>query len=118
MKVTFTYSDVHLERLQFFQSLFDQFAVAWTNPNSSQTAALAGGAPFFLSTCSFEAPDRKQLLAYLDHLGSRLVFLIDWNRARKQLRGFLNGEPRLRLLRWAAETNIGHRGFLELGGPS
>jgi len=116
MNVTLTYSDVHLERLQFFRSLFDQFAVTWTNPNSSQTATLADGAPFFLTTSSFDATDRTQLLAYLDHLGSRLVFLIDWNRARKQLRGFLNGEQRLRLLRWAADANIGHRGFLELGG--
>ncbi len=116
MKVTLTYSDVHLERLQFFRSLFAQFAVTWTNPNSNQTATLAGGEPFFLSTCSFDAKDSAQLLSYLDHLGSRLVFLIDWNRARKQLRGFLKGEQRLRLLCWAAEANIGHRGFLELGG--
>ncbi len=116
MKVTLTYSDVHMERLQFFRSLFDQFAVAWTVPNSSQNPALAGGAVFYLSICSFDAKDSSQLLAFLDHLGSRLVFLIDWNRARKQLRGFLNGEQRLRLLRWAADSNIGHRGFLELGG--
>lgn len=115
-KVSLTYSDVHLERLQFFSSLLDSFPVTWTNPNSSQSATLAGGAPFFLSTGSFEAKDHQQLLAYLDHLGSRLVFLIDWNRARKQLRGFLNGAQRLRLLRWAADADIGHRGFLELGG--
>ena len=44
------------------------------------------------------------------------MFLIDWNHARKQLRGFLRGPDRLALLRWAAETEIGHRGFLELGG--
>ena len=34
----------------------------------------------------------------LEFLGSRLVFLIDWNRARKQLRGFLRGPDRLALL--------------------
>ena len=114
--VSLTYSDVHLERLQFFRASFDKFPVAWTDPNSNQVATLAGGAPFFLSTGVFEARDPKQLLAYLDHLGSRLVFLIDWNRARKQLRGFLTGEQRLRLLRWAADCDLGHRGFLELGG--
>ena len=115
-RVSLTYSDVHVERLQFFRALFDRFAVAWTDPNSNQVAALAGGEPFFLSTGVFEAKDLKQLLAYLDYLGSRLVFLIDWNRARKQLRGLLTGEQRLRLLRWAADSNTGHRGFLELGG--
>jgi hypothetical protein len=80
--VTLTYSDVHLERLQFFCALFARFAVTWSNPNSSHSAALADDAPFFLTTGAFEAKDHKQLLVYLDYLGSRLVFLIDWNRAR------------------------------------
>lgn len=115
-RVSLTYSDVHVERLQFLRALLDRFAVAWTDPNSNRVAGLAGGAPFFLSTGVFEAKDLKQLLAYLDYLGSRLVFLIDWNRARKQLRGFLTGEQRLQLLRWAADSETGHRGFLELGG--
>jgi uncharacterized protein Yka (UPF0111/DUF47 family) len=114
--VSLTYSDVHLQRLQFFTGLFDGFAVSWTNPNSNQLPTLAGGEPFFLSTATFEAIDRANLLAYLEHLASRLVFLIDWNHARKQLRGFLDREQRLRLLRWAADANIGHRGFLQLGG--
>jgi hypothetical protein len=112
--VSLTYSDVHLRRLQFFRALFDRFAVVWTDPNSSQIATLAGGAPFFMSTGTLNTTDDKQLLAYLNYLGSRLVFLIDWNRARKQLRGFLKAEQRLRLLRWAADLDIGHRGFLEL----
>jgi uncharacterized protein Yka (UPF0111/DUF47 family) len=111
--VSLTYSDVHLRRLQFFRALFERFAVVWTDPNSNQIAALAGGAPFFMSTGTLNTTDDKQLL---DYLGSRLVFLIDWNRARKQLRGFLKAGPRLRLLRWAADSDIGHRGFLELGG--
>jgi uncharacterized protein Yka (UPF0111/DUF47 family) len=114
--VTLTYSDVHLERLQFFCALFARFAVTWSNPNSSHSAALADDAPFFLTTGAFEAKDHKQLLAYLDYLGSRLVFLIDWNRARKQLRGFIKRQQRLLLLRWAADNEFGHRGFLELGG--
>jgi uncharacterized protein Yka (UPF0111/DUF47 family) len=114
--VSLTYSDVHLRRLQFFRALFDRFAVVWTDPNSSQIPTLAGGAPFFMSTGTLDTTDDQQLLAYLGYLGSRLVFLIDWNRARKQLRGFLKAEQRLRLLRWAADSDIGHRGFLELGG--
>jgi uncharacterized protein Yka (UPF0111/DUF47 family) len=114
--VSLTYSDVHLRRLRFFQALFDRFAVVWTDPNPDQIATLAGGAPFFLSTGTLATTDDQQLVAYLDYLGSRLVFLIDWNRARKHLRGFLKAEQRLLLLRWAADSDIGHRGFLELGG--
>jgi uncharacterized protein Yka (UPF0111/DUF47 family) len=60
--------------------------------------------------------DADSCRSYLDFLGSRLVFLIDWNRARKQLRQFLRGPDRVALLLSAAEADIGHRGFLELGG--
>jgi uncharacterized protein Yka (UPF0111/DUF47 family) len=77
---------------------------------------LAAGEPFYLATGVFEATDAEACRAYLEFLGSRLVFLIDWNRARKQLRGFLRSADRIGLLRWAADAEIGHRGFLELGG--
>jgi len=45
-----------------------------------------------------------------------LVFLIDWNRARKRLRKFARRRVSLDVLRWAADHNYGHRGFLSLGG--
>jgi len=111
--VSVTYTDVHAERLAFFQQMLKSLAVTW---EGQRTAVLAGGAPFYLTAGRFEATDADACGAYLEFLGSRLVFLIDWNRARKQLRGFLSGSDRLALLAWAAETGIGHRGFLELGG--
>ena len=108
-----TYTDVHSERLQFFQEMLKPRGVQWQN---ERAALLAAGAPFYLATGTLNAADAKSCRAYLDFLGSRLVFLIDWNRARKQLRSFLRGADRLALLRWAAGEDIGHRGFLELGG--
>jgi hypothetical protein len=45
-----------------------------------------------------------------------LVFLIDWNRARKRLRLLVPNETTARILRWAADHEVGHRGFLGLGG--
>ncbi len=113
LTVTVTYTDVHPERLAFFQEMLKPRGVTW---ESQRTAVLAAGSPFFLATGRFEAPDAGACRAYLDFLGSRLVFLIDWNRARRQLRQFLRGPDRLTLLGWAAEAGIGHRGFLELGG--
>ena len=113
LMVSVTYTDVHAERLAFFQDMLKTYAVTW---DSSRTAVLAAGAPFYLTTGRMEAKDAEGCCAYLDFLGSRLVFLIDWNRARKQLRSFLRGPDRLALLRSAAEAGIGHRGFLELGG--
>jgi len=65
---------------------------------------------------SYTAKDQADLEGYLNFLGSRLVFVIDWNRARKQLRSFLRGADREAVLQWAAEEEVGQRGFLELGG--
>ncbi len=111
--VSVTYTDVHPERLAFFQSLLDRYHPEW---ETARSGTLAAGAAFHLATGRFTAADEAACRAYLEFLGSRLVFLIDWNRARKQLRAFLPGKARLVLLRWAADQEVGHRGFLELGG--
>lgn len=113
LAVSVTYTDVHAERLAFFQDMLKPRKITW---ESSSTGVLAAGAPFYMATGRFEAGTTEECQNYLEFLASRLVFLIDWNRARKQLRGFLRGPDRLALLRWAAETETGHRGFLELGG--
>jgi len=113
LTVSITYTDLHAERLSFFQGLLKPRGVTWEKDSSS---ALAAGTPFYMTTGRYEAKDAGNCSAYLEFLGSRLVFLIDWNRARKQLRGFLRGSDRLALLTWAAEQEVGHRGFLELGG--
>jgi uncharacterized protein Yka (UPF0111/DUF47 family) len=111
--VNVTYTDVHAERLAFFQSMLKPRDFTW---EAGRTATLAAGSPFYLATGQVQAVDDEACRANLEFLGSRLVFLIDWNRARKQLRGFQRGTDRVALLSWAAETETGHRGFLELGG--
>ncbi|MGA2882227.1 MAG: DUF47 family protein [Bryobacteraceae bacterium] len=116
MTVEITYTDVHPERVQFLRDMLKSYPVSWGADRTSQAPSVADGAAFYLATGHFEATDDAGLRAYLGHLASRLVFLIDWNRARKQLRGFLNGRQRIALLAWAAEAEVGHRGFLELGG--
>ena len=42
--------------------------------------------------------------------------MIDWNKARKALRNFVDDDAAIAVLRWAAAHDYGHRGFLELGG--
>jgi uncharacterized protein Yka (UPF0111/DUF47 family) len=113
LSVTVTYTDVHDERLRFFQHLLTQCAPSWETTQPSQ---LDGGAAFYLTKGRMQSADEAALHHCLQWLGSRLVFLIDWNRARKQLRGFLPNNARTALLRWAAEQEVGHRAFLELGG--
>ena len=85
LTVSVTYTDVHVERLVFFQEMLKPRNVVW---EGSQTAVLAAGSPFYMATGRFEAANAAECRGYLEFLGSRLVFLIDWNRARKQLRGF------------------------------
>ena len=113
---TLTYTDVHSQRLEFFRSLFKPFNVTWTEPSARHNAKFAGEADYRLSIGRFDAADRAALERYLTFLGSRLVFLIDWNHARKRLREFLPKSDAIRVLKWAADHNIGHRGFIELGG--
>jgi uncharacterized protein Yka (UPF0111/DUF47 family) len=111
--VSVTYTDVHEERLTFFQEMLKPQALVW---EGSRGAQLAAGAAFTMATGRLEAKTSEACCACLEFLGARLVFLIDWNRARKQLRNFLRAPDRLALLHWAAAAEIGHRGFLELGG--
>jgi len=113
LTISVTYTDVHAERLAFFQEMLKPRGMTW---DTQRTATLAAGEPFFMATGRLVASDASSLRSNLEFVGSRLVFLIDWNRARKQLRQFQRGPERLALLAWAAEADIGHRGFLELGG--
>jgi len=114
-RVTLTYTDVHIDRLVFFQNLFGRFEVHWQDTVSRRALGLREDL-YHLCLGTYAARDGADLLAYLTFLGSRLVFLIDWNRARKRLRKFAPRRVCLEVLRWAADHNYGHRGFLSLGG--
>jgi len=107
---------VHPERIEFLREMLKPYGVFWEEGQGKLSESELSGEAFRLVTGRFEAKDQDELLNYLNFLGSRLVFLIDWNRARKDLRSFLRGKDRMALLGWAAEMEIGHRGFLELGG--
>jgi uncharacterized protein Yka (UPF0111/DUF47 family) len=115
LTLSVTYTDLHPERVDFFQAMLQQQNMIWA---AERNAVLAGGSAFTLVTGQITCKDSADCCRQLDFLGSRLVFLIDWNRARKQLRGFLRGPERLALLSWAAANDVGHRGFLELGGAA
>lgn len=115
-QVTITYTDIHMQRIQFFQSLFDTWNVTWLDTLSRHSGDRFEKKVFHLSTGSYAAADERDLLSFLTYAGSRIVFLIDWNRARKQLRNFLLNKDVTQVLKWAADNDIGHMGFLRLGG--
>ncbi len=117
LTATVTYTDVHRSRAKFFISLFSDAGAEWT-PLAERTAAgIAGGAAFHLVTGRFTATDAEALDGFLAAVGRNIVFLIDWNKARKALQTFVDKPTAIALLRTAARGAIGHRGFLEMGGP-
>ena len=61
------------------------------------------------------AENQQGLERFLTFVGSRLVFLLDWNRARKRLARFVKNTEAVALLEWAADHNVGHHAFLQAG---
>jgi uncharacterized protein Yka (UPF0111/DUF47 family) len=116
LTATTTYTDVHRARSEFFMSLFADETVAWSSLAENRREALAKGDVFYLLNGVYQARDAADLDRFLTILGSRIVFLIDWNKARKALQLFVSKTAAIELLKGAAEREEGHRAFLELGG--
>lgn len=113
--VSVTYTDVHLQRLLFFQELLHSFAVTWADSRIVHDRQMEDGV-YHVAVGRFTDPQPQRIAGFLELLGSRLVFLIDWNRARKELRTLVGKKDAVRVLSWAADHDVGHMGFLRLGG--
>jgi len=117
LRVTVNYTDVHMQRLLFFQGLFERWTVDWDDTLSRADPAMQDGV-YHLCLGTYTAASPAQLEEYLAFLGSRLVYLIDWNRARKRLRLLLPKKETAELLKWAAQGDFGHMAFLRAGGEA
>jgi uncharacterized protein Yka (UPF0111/DUF47 family) len=115
LTLTVTYTDVHRRRARFFMGLFGK-DMAWSPLAEQAAEGLGEGEPFYLVTGELRAADEAGLSEALGFLGSRIVFLIDWNKARKTLQTFVERDVAVDLLAWAAAHELGHRAFLVLGG--
>jgi uncharacterized protein Yka (UPF0111/DUF47 family) len=116
LRMTITHTDVHEPRAKFFINLLDAFPVRWSGLHPETAEGLAEGEAFYLVTGRYEEESALRRDAFLEAIGAALVFLIDWNKARKALRKLLSNSDAARVLDWGARHEIGHRGFLELGG--
>jgi uncharacterized protein Yka (UPF0111/DUF47 family) len=114
--IVVTYTDVHLTRAKFFAGLFKGFSVEWSGLERKSVAGLADDGVFFLITGRYRFANDQSRDGFLEAVGASLVFLIDWNKARKLLRGWVSKNDAVQILDWAARHRCGHRGFLELGG--
>ncbi|MGE0552162.1 MAG: hypothetical protein AB7R55_01905 [Gemmatimonadales bacterium] len=113
---TVSYSDLHPPRLRFFKRLLEPFEVSWGETTGGELAAAHEDGAYELAVGSYRSETPSDLEQFLEHLGSRLVFLIDWNKARKRLRRFVSKSRAIALLDWAARNEIGHMGWLVMGG--
>jgi len=114
--VTVTYTDVHLARAKFFIGLLRDFPVQWSGLDRKSAEGLGDDGVFYLVTGRYRLDDGKSRDAFLETIGASLVFLIDWNKARKVLRGWVSKGDAVQILDWAARHRFGQRAFLELGG--
>jgi uncharacterized protein Yka (UPF0111/DUF47 family) len=114
--VTITYTDVHLARAKFFTRLFQNFPVQWSGLARKTAKGLGEDGVFYLVTGRCAADSGKARDDFLEAIGASLVFLIDWNKARKVLRSWVSKGDAIGILDWVARNRFGHRGFLELGG--
>ncbi len=111
-----TYTDIHRQRARFFMSMFDGHDVTWNSLTERDAQGLEGSDAFYLVVGHHTAGDEEALLRFLEFLGSRIVFLIDWNKARKALQIFVGKQSAIDILNWSSSHDCGHRAFLELGG--
>ncbi len=113
--VTITYTDNHRPRAEFFMALFEERGIVWS-PLAEQRGDGLEENVFYLLTGHRVSDDGRDCDRFLEFLGSRIVFLIDWNKARKALQVFVGKNAAIDLLTWTARNDYGHRAFLELGG--
>jgi uncharacterized protein Yka (UPF0111/DUF47 family) len=116
MTASIVHTDIHMPRLKFFQSLFDTWDMKWEDALSKRGSDRFEKDVYHLLTGRYTARDFGDLEAFLTHLGSRIVFLIDWNRSRKRLGDFLPDKDCIAVLKWAADNEVGHIAFFNLGG--
>jgi len=114
--ISLTYSDLHRSRLEFFQSMLTPFGARWSGLESRASANLNNGEAYSVATAEFACPDEAALQAALAGIASRIVFLIDWNRARKRLQAFVKKADAIAVLTEAAHRDFGHRAWLQAGG--
>ena len=110
LAATVIYTDGRRARAKFVRDLLEPHNVTWSTDGIGRSAD-----GYDVNIGSYTAADDEGLEQFLAHLGSRLVFLIDWNRARKRLSRVVKKSDATALLKWAADNNVGHEAFLKAG---
>ncbi len=116
--ITLSYSDLHAVRFDFFKTLLAPLGMQWEEVVARIDATLNAGRPYTFGTGRLACDDDAQLDAALEAIGANLVFLIDWNRARKRLLPFVGKRAAIAVLLDAARAGFGHMAWLKAGGET
>ncbi len=115
-KISLTYSDLHARRFSFFVRALEEAGAEWSKQGALRSDVLNEGEAYRVGVAEFQCPSEDALQAALENIGARIVFLIDWNRARKRLNQFVDKEAAVSILDEAARAECGHMGWLLAGG--
>ncbi|MCH2242304.1 MAG: phosphate transport regulator [Aquabacterium sp.] len=115
LRLQLTYSDLHRSRFAFFQDSLSELGAQWSVVEPRISPGLNRGEAYFVGTAQFNCADEPALLQALEGLGARIVFLIDWNRARKRLLPFVDKDGAIAVLHEAARREAGHMAWLKAG---
>jgi len=116
LTISLTYSDLHAGRFDFFREMLAEIGFEWTVRDPVTTGTLNEGKPYWVGNAVLRSRNGKALQRNLESVASRIVFVIDWNRARKRLQMFVRKSAAISLLSRAARDECGHMGWLFAGG--
>jgi len=114
--IELTYSELHKPRFEFFVHMLRELGFSWTTSQPMQSDQLNEGRPYMVGRARIDTETRRELRASLEALGSRIVFVIDWNRARKRLQLFVDKATAIELLHQGVRHEYGHMAWLMCGG--
>jgi uncharacterized protein Yka (UPF0111/DUF47 family) len=115
-EIRLTYSELHEARFAFFRDMLERLGFRWVLEPPHTEALLNRGKPYLVGHATFTASHAGALLAALEATASRIVFVIDWNRAFKRLQLFVGKPVASGLLAAAADGGYGHMAWLLAGG--
>lgn len=113
--IALTYSDLHPGRFGFFRQMLEDMGFAWQVFAPRVSDGLNDGKPYTVGQARLEAQSNAELQTGLENIASRIVFVIDWNRARKRLQHFVSKPRAIGLLTQAARSDWGHMAWLLAG---
>jgi hypothetical protein len=95
--------------------MLEDMGFGWEVFDPRVSEGLNAGKPYLVGQARLQAQSNAELQTGLENVASRIVFVIDWNRARKRLQHFVSKPRAHQLLAQAAQNDWGHMAWLLAG---